>query len=85
MKILVRIVGGIVGKGAKGINPTYQNQFTNKQGLGTLKKIADKAKAKKLTEKAVDLPTRPTVPGLIKRPTVVTGSSVKIKNIYNSK
>ena len=80
---VVRVVGGIVGKGAKNVNPTYKNQFTNKQGLGTLKKIADKAVAKKATEKTNNLPAGPKIPGLTKQPTIVTGSSVKVN--YRSK
>ena len=54
MSIVARIVGGIVGKGAKYVNPVYKNQFTSEAGLGTLGKIADKAAAKRAAQAAKD-------------------------------
>ena len=52
--MITRRVGGIVGKGAKYVNPTYKNQFTSKAGLETLNKVADKAAAKRAAQAAKD-------------------------------
>ena len=85
---VVRVVGGIMGKGAKSVNPTYRNQFTSGAGLGALKKIADKADAKaaaKATKDAADS-YGPTVPGMgrsLQQGFIPNPSgTVKIKNIY---
>lgn len=84
----VRAVGGIMGKGATNVNPTYRNQFTSGAGLGALKKIADKADAKaaaKATKDAADS-YGPTVPGMgrsLQQGFIPNPSgTVKIKNIY---
>jgi hypothetical protein len=85
---VVRVVGGIMGKGAKSVNPTYRNQFTSGAGLGALKKIADKADAKaaaKATKDAADS-YGPTVPGMgrsLQQGFIPNPSgTVKIKNMY---
>ena len=88
MSILVRIVGGIVGKGAKYVNPTYRNQFTNEKGLGTLKKIADKAAAKKTAQAAKDAADSygPPIPGIgvsLQKGYIPNPSgTVKVKNMF---
>jgi len=85
---VVRAVGGIVGKGAKNVNPTYKNQFTSKQGLGTLKKIADKSTAKRAAQAKKDAADSygPTVPGMgrsLQQGFIPNPSgTVKIKNMY---
>ena len=84
----VRAVGGIMGKGAKNVNPTYRNQFTSGAGLGALKKIADKADAKAAAKAAKDAADSygPPVPGMgrsLQQGFIPDPSgTVKIKNIY---
>jgi len=88
MGILVRVVAGIMGKGSKAVNPTYRNQFTSEKGLGTLKKIADKADAKAAAKAAKDAADSygPTVPGMgrsLQQGFIPNPSgTVKIKNMY---
>jgi hypothetical protein len=85
---VVRVVGGIMGKGAKNVNPTYRNQFTSGAGLGALKKIADKADAKAAAKAAKDAADSwgPTVPGMgrsLQQGFIPNPSgTVKIKDIY---
>jgi len=85
---VVRVVAGIMGKGATNVNPVYRNQFTSEKGLGTLKKIADKADAKAAAKAAKDAADSygPPVPGMgrsLQQGFIPNPSgTVKIKNMY---
>ena len=74
-----------MGRGAKNVNPTYRNQFTSEAGLGTLKKIADKAADKKAAQAARDAVDSygPSMGSSILKGFVPNPSgTVKVKNIY---
>ena len=82
---VVRAVGGIMGKGAKNVNPTYRNQFTSGAGLGTLKKIADKTAAKKAAQAAADAADSygpPMGSSILKGFVPNPSGTVKVKNMY---
>ena len=84
----VRVVGGIIGQGSKNVNPVYRNQFTSGAGLETLKKVADKAAAKRATQAARDAADSygPPIPGIgvsLQKGFVPNPSgTVKVKNMF---